>query len=277
MPRFTKYGPNVPDALVQALEDDRVVIFCGAGVSMGAGLPSYVGLVAHCYRELGAALPEDKSDDWKWPDRMLGVLENDFGASQVRRIVAKRLNQEPTDLTTHKAILNLARLNGVEGLRLVTTNFDTFFERAQAETSVCDFHSGPVLPIPRDDRVVSWRSIAYLHGRLGDPVVNQQLVMTSADFGRAYLTEGWAARFVARLFADFTVLFIGYSLNDPVLRYMTDAFAAEAMTARRADLRERAYIFVEYDARTDKSPKRWRDRGVEPIFYNKERQHRRLR
>ena len=278
MPRFAKYGPHVPDALVQALEDDRVVIFCGAGVSMGAGLPSYVGLVAHCYRELGAALPADKSDDWKWPDRMLGVLENDFGAREVRRVVAARLSQDPTDLTTHTAILNLARLKNVEGHRLVTTNFDTFFELAQAQESlVCDVHSGPVLPIPRDDRVASWRSIAYLHGRLGDAVVNQQLVMTSADFGRAYLTEGWAARFVARLFADFTVLFIGYSLNDPVLRYMTDAFAAEAATARRADQRQRAYIFVDYNARTDRDPKRWRDRGVEPIFYNKERDHRRLR
>jgi hypothetical protein len=277
MPKFARYGPHIPDALVQALEDDRVVIFCGAGVSMGAGLPSYVGLVAHCYRALGAALPDDKSDDWKWPDRMLGVLENDFGAAEVRRVAAERLSQEPTDLSLHKAILQLARLNNVDGLRLVTTNFDTFFERAQeGGVERCGVHAGPVLPIPRDDRVVSWRSIAYLHGRLGDEIGNRQLVMTSADFGRAYLTEGWAARFVARLFGDFTVLFIGYSLNDPVLRYMTDAFAAEEANARHTDHRERAYIFVEYNAKTDRNPKRWRDRGVEPIFYNKERNHRRL-
>ncbi len=98
-----------------------------------------------------------------------------------------------------------------------------------------DLHSGPILPIPRNDRIVSWKSIAYLHGRL-DPsgVANDQLVLTSADFGRAYLTDGWAARFVTRLFSDFTVLFIGYSLNDPVLRYMTDAFAAEDSLSRFA-------------------------------------------
>ena len=41
MPTFIPNGPFVPDRLVQQLEDDQVVIFCGAGISMGAGLPSY--------------------------------------------------------------------------------------------------------------------------------------------------------------------------------------------------------------------------------------------
>lgn len=57
MPKFAKAGPVVPDELVQSLEDDRVVIFCGAGISMGAGLPSYVGLVKYCYDELAETLP----------------------------------------------------------------------------------------------------------------------------------------------------------------------------------------------------------------------------
>lgn len=278
MPKFTRRGPYVPDALVQALEEDRVVLFCGAGVSMGAGLPSYQGLVAKCYSDLGQALPPDKSPEWLWPDRMLGALESRFGAAAVRAAASARLSTAPTDLKVHEAILGLARLREADGLRLVTTNFDTYFEQAlDASKPTCDVHSGPVLPIPRDDRIISWRSIAYLHGRLGDEIQNHQLVMTSADFGRAYLTEGWAARFVARLFADFTVLFIGYSLNDPVLRYMTDAFAAEAALARRATKRERAYIFVDYDAKTGRDPEIWRNRGVEPIFFHRERNYIRLR
>lgn len=128
----------------------------------------------------------------------------------------------------HRAILRLSRLRRNDGMRLITTNFDTYFERARRGLDfghAFEVHAGPILPIPRDDITASWRSLVYLHGRLGGP--SQHLVLTSADFGRAYLTEGWAARFVVRLFADFTVLFLGYSLNDPVLRYMTDAFAAE--------------------------------------------------
>lgn len=278
MPRFIKNGPIVPDSLVQELEEDRVIIFCGAGISAGAGLPDFRGLVKYCYTELGAVVPADKDPEWGWLDRMLGALEGDF-PDQMRAKVVERLDMAATDLTLHEAILKLARLKGpASGYRLVTTNFDLFFEQARKGMALgVDYHSGPVLPIPRNDRIASWRSIVYLHGRLnpGSPD-NQHLVLTSADFGRAYLTDAWAARFVARLFAEFTVLFIGYSLNDPVLRYMTDAFAAEDALARSGRKRAPAFIFVPH-AGAPPSPKPWRQRRLEPIFYRSAYHHRSLK
>lgn len=279
MPRFIKDGPIVPNRLVQELEEDRVVIFCGAGISMGAGLPDFRGLVEHCYTELGAAMPDKKSDDWNWLDRMLGSLEADF-PDEMRAKVVERLNVPPKDLAMHEAILKLARLKGpVNGMRLVTTNFDLFFEDAKAGmASGQERHTAPVLPIPRNDLHASWRSIVYLHGRLnmkgGD---NQHLVLTSADFGRAYLTDAWAARFVARLFAEFTVLFIGYSLNDPVLRYMTDAFAAEDALSRSGRKRPPAYLFVSHAGLTPPDAKSWHARRLEPIFYREAYSHRALK
>ena len=51
--------------------------------------------------------------------------------------------------------------------------------------------------------------------------------MASADFGAAYLTQRWASRFLSELFRRFAVLFVGYSVEDPVVRYMMDAFAAD--------------------------------------------------
>ena len=106
---------------------------------------------------------------------------------------------------------------------------------------------------------------------------NDHLVLTSADFGRAYLTDAWAARFVVRLFAEFTVLFIGYSLNDPVLRYMMDAFAAEEWTSRSGLRRAAAYIFIGYSGRHPPDRQQYLDRGLEPIFYKQERKHLRLK
>ena len=272
MPQFVPNGPVVPDTLVQDLEDDRVVIFCGAGISMGAGLPDYIGLVKHCYNELTHPLPPDDSQEWHWPDRLLGSLESVFTAERVRETVRKKLNSKPRSLVLHRAILRLARLRSHDGMRLVTTNFDTYFERARRRTGIkYDWHAGPVLPIPKDDLFATWRSLVYLHGRLGE--YDQQLVLTSADFGRAYLTEAWAARFVARLFADFTVLFVGYSLNDPVLRYMTDAFAAENTELRWKRPNSLAYIFSPYDGDVPPDPQSFRHRNLEPIFYSSTRKH----
>jgi hypothetical protein len=278
MPRFIPNGPVVPDNLVQDLEDDRVVLFCGAGISMAAGLPSYGELVEHCYRELGHPVPNKTHTDWLWPDRMLGALEAKTSPRNVRRVAVERLSRDPTTLDVHRALLRLARLRNHDGFRLVTTNFDLLFERARTDLLLGhDYHSGPILPIPRNDRIGTWRSMVYLHGRLNKPDgENSHLVLTSADFGRAYLTDAWAARFVARLFADFTVLFVGYSLNDPVLRYMTDAFAAEDAETRGGPSRGPAYIFVPH-RKAPPDPQPYHDRRLVPIFYNQTHRHARLK
>jgi hypothetical protein len=278
MPQFVPNGPVVPDKLVQELEEDRVVIFCGAGVSMGAGLPDYNGLVKHCYDRLTHPAPPKGDPEWLWPDRLLGSLESRFSPDRVREVAAARLSRRPRDLTLHRAILRLSRMRRNEGMRLVTTNFDTYFERARRGLRFgLDFqhHAGPILPIPRDDLSATWRSLVYLHGRLGGPP--QHLVLTSADFGRAYLTEGWAARFIVRLFADFTVLFLGYSLNDPVLRYMTDAFAAENLELRTGQRRGPAYILTSYDGPEVPDGQHYRDRNLEPIYYSSASGHAALR
>lgn len=273
MPLFVKNGPVVPDKLAQDLEEDRVVIFCGAGISMGAGLPSYIGLVDYCYGEFGEQKPKKNSEQWQWPDRMLGFLEGKYGAEFVREKVATRLSAAGTDLEIHESILRLATLRKSDGIRLVTTNFDHYFEAAALQRDLdLQLHSGPVVPIPRNDNSGSWKSLVYLHGRLADAGTNEHLILTSADFGRAYLTDAWAARFVAKLFADFTVLFIGYSLNDPVLRYMTDAFAAENASTASAPARGPAYIFVP-DAKPSPTNDEYGYRNLTPIFYNPARNH----
>lgn len=84
-------------------------------------------------------------------------------------------------------------------------------------------------------------------------------------------------RFVARLFADFTVLFVGYSLNDPVLRYMTDAFAADEAAARNGRSRGPAYIFMPFSGKQTPDAAPYRNRRLEPIFYNQIKGHSRLR
>lgn len=39
--QFITNGPDIPDALLQAHEEGRVVFFCGAGISYPAGLKNF--------------------------------------------------------------------------------------------------------------------------------------------------------------------------------------------------------------------------------------------
>lgn len=57
MPQLVPDGPDLPDALLEAWDDDRVVFFCGAGVSARAELPSFNQLVDYAYRSQHASLP----------------------------------------------------------------------------------------------------------------------------------------------------------------------------------------------------------------------------
>ncbi len=87
--QFITNGPDIPDALLQAHEDGRVVFFCGAGISYPAGLPGFEDLVRGLMRLAGE--PPDATVDAFLAegqfDRALGLYEHRLqgGRSAVRR------------------------------------------------------------------------------------------------------------------------------------------------------------------------------------------------
>ena len=126
-------------------------------------------------------------------------------------------------------------------------------------------YAAPMLPIPKTSR---WDGLVYLHGLLpeepDDPALNR-LVVTSGDFGLAYLTERWAARFVSELFRNYVVCFVGYSINDPVLRYMMDALAADQM---RGEVNRQAWALGDCEpGQEERKTIEWESKGVTPILY----------
>lgn len=272
--QFTQDGPGIPEPVIQAQEEGNLLLFCGAGVSMPAGLPSFPSLVEAVYDQTGAAWKEEEREEFcdENYDRTLGLLERPkrLGRDIVRRAVYEELRPgDDPNLRTHEALLDLARTRDGE-LRIVTTNFDRLFERADGSIS---FSAAPRLPTPKPHK---WSGLVYLHGRLGDnPDENEDLVLTAGDFGVAYLTERWASRFVTELFRHFTVVFVGYRVGDPVLRYMVDAFAAEQQ--KRGDETYSAYAFAAYDeGEKERVRREWEAKRIKPILYNKEGEHRRL-
>ena len=234
--QFVTRGPDIPDALLQAHEEGRVVFFCGAGISYPAGLPGFKGLVDEIYRRVGTTPFPNEQEAYARSqfDATLDLLERRIPGQRVavRNALVQSLQPRlrrrgATD--THAALLQLARSR--EGsLRLVTTNFDRIFEHVAKRTKVtCNKYAAPMFPIPKNSR---WNGLVYLHGLLPampDDSSLHRLVLTSGDFGLAYLTERWAARFVSELFRNYVVCFVGYSINEPVLRYMMDALAADRM------------------------------------------------
>ena len=267
--QFINNGPDIPDALLQAHEEDRAVFFCGAGISYPAGLPSFRGLVDEIYQRLGTTCTDIENDAYRKGqfDITLDLLEHRIPGQRiaVRRKLVEALQpklQRRGSTETHAALLQLARSR--EGtLRIVTTNFDRVFEHVARRST--QSYAAPTLPIPKESR---WNGLVYLHGLLPsqpDESALHRLVVTSGDFGLAYLTERWAARFVSELFRNYVVCFVGYSINDPVLRYMMDALAADRMLGEETP---QAYALGDYEpGQKPTQTNAWKSKGVLPILY----------
>jgi len=198
---------RLPDAVRIALENGKLVIFAGAGISMPlpSSLPSFNGLA----REISGL----KEVEFGKEDQVLGKLAHN--GTVVHLAAAKRLyNQDTHPTEAHKQILRI--FGTPDKVRIVTTNFDNHFSDAARTVfrnkNINEFHA-PALPLGDD-----FEGIAYLHGSAkSNP---RAMVLTDKDFGEAYLTRGWARDFLIPLFQKYTVLFVGYSHNDVTISYL---------------------------------------------------------
>ena len=280
----------IPKKLLRAHEDGEVVFFCGAGVSRSVGLPDFKGLVRNVLTDLLPAqndCPEGETAALAWAafdrneyDDALGLLESPklgtFDPKRVRQKIRSYLSREDEKPAAHRALIRLSGLDRGQG-RLVTTNFDRLFETARAsllsdppDVLPLDRYVAPALPPAKPD---TFHGLLYLHGRL-DPEHtddDKNLVLTRSDFGSAYMLDGWARRFIVDLFRHYHVVFVGYSVEDPTMRYLVSAMAAvreEAPTLFRT-----AYSLASYSAPGCGADKQsaeltWRSKGLQPILYD---------
>ena len=229
---------NMPQTLITAQREGSLVVFAGAGVSMGApsNLPGYDELAGAIAAGSVTRQPQEPSD------RFLGRAEQQGVDVQGScRLRLQPDGSEPTPL--HRSILEL--FASYTTMRVVTTNFDRHFETVRSQVHPhAETYFAPALPLGG-----SFDGVVYLHGHIDR---RAPLVITDGDFGRAYLTEGWATRFLTEMFRAYAVLFIGYSHEDPVMRYLARAFSGP--TDR--------FAFCE-PGREDY----WRQHGITPIRF----------
>lgn len=287
---MTKPNPNfrdfrIPVEVYQAQQQGRLVIFCGSGVSRhNAKLPMFYDLTLEALKYFKKWTYEKNQDgEYVWGpvdvtseiekairtcfensnfDRALGLLEDELGTDEVRKKVYEilELDADSSDISYHEDLLKLSVDKGQSrgSGKIITTNFDRGLYLADKKLKTrLNFDEAPKLSIPKFSK---WSSVVHLHGMLPNTANKDiNIVLTSADFGRAYLTERWAARFITELFRNFTVLFIGYSVDDPILHYVTDALAADY---QNDDGVRQAYAFV----LKEELPK-WAAKKIEPIIH----------
>ena len=272
--RFLTGGPALPDDLLTARDQGQVIFFCGAGVSRTkAKLPDFYGLADLVVEDLHVALDSParrliaaaKSQEHIASvggllpaDRIFALLEREFLVADVRAAVARALRPiAGVDLSAHRTVLDLSR-DPSGATRLVTTNFDLLFEACD---SGLQRRSPPNLPDPRRPR--DFNGVIHLHGRVTDTydgAFDDEFVLSSADFGRAYLAEGWATQFIRALLGRYKLVFLGYAADDPPVQYLLEAL-------NRAD-GPSGGLYAFQSGNSAEAKALWGHRGVEAIPYD---------
>jgi hypothetical protein len=291
----------IPDRLLLAHARGEVLFICGAGISRPAGLPDFRGLVLEVYARLDASvhsvlasLPVGACNLWQADcaglterqtaevrrfiqgehDVVLGMLERRLddqtrGDSQVRREVTVRIHSGANNpAPIHRALMRLADRGGA--MTIVTTNYDLLLERAaqRLRSPVQTYSLGS---IPRPSRRTDFSGVLHIHGALDRNLSRvSELVLSDQDFGEFYLRRRVVPDFIYDAARLFHLVLVGYSANDPPMRYLLNAVAADG--TRFDDLKER-FAFFGIDAPDPVSLEDWKARGITPIHYDSNGNH----
>jgi hypothetical protein len=201
---------TLPEELRARYSSGRLVVFAGAGISVGGGLPSWPGLIGHVLedaRSSGAdpsALAEIEASIADGDlVRALGELQSAMSSAAFGRAVARAL-----DDSRHPAVPPLAA--AIAGLAptlhaVVTTNLDRFLERAFAG-------NWPHYTLPQVDLGQQDHYILKLHG---DRTDRASWVLSERQYEDLLHGRPELQRFVEGLFRFHPLLFVGYGLRDP--------------------------------------------------------------
>jgi hypothetical protein len=240
---FVTHDVDIPDEVMEALENSTLVIFAGAGVSMDppSNFPNFDQLA----KEI--SMGKIQRVQGEPVDSFLGRIPDSIDVHQKAKDILSTSTSRPNVL--HTGIFNLFK--NKQKLRIVTTNFDQHFSTLiEQQEDKIEIYSAPALPLGDD-----FTGLVYLHGSTKQDA--KKLVLTDMDFGKAYLASGWATRFLQGMFSAYTVIFIGYSLNDPLVRYLSKGLILHPI------IKPKCFAFCCEDDEQEK----WKDLKIRTITY----------
>lgn len=270
--RFHPDGPSIPDILLHRCDAGRVVFLCGAGVSVPSGMPDFVDLARYVieffdppsHSAIMVAFQPwlvDRSAANVPLDQIFNLLHLEYGKDEVNALVTERLSAplEIKDWGREHGLIK--RISSSQGgvPQIVTTNFDRLFEVGPDGEHLVP-HVPPAFPDLNFGSKME--GITYLHGRLVDSRSEiHPYVLSSADFGRAYLSEGWATNFIRHLLQRYTVVLVGYQAEDPPIKYLLQGLNHDG-------LYDRSKLYAFDRGLPEEIEAKWRDRGVTAIAYS---------
>jgi NAD-dependent SIR2 family protein deacetylase len=215
---------NLSIDLINAAQNDNLIVFVGAGLSKGLGLPSWRDMVQGILNEL--ALNDNKYSSLKnvFEDKVFTEIEilekiltmNPINKRKVYDLLVELINKDLSsfDLTIQRKLGELCS-------RIITTNYDLALETALPEFKMI-IHDDEynIAKIPEHNKY-----IFKIHGTIDKP---QSCIIYESDYEELYFKNNAAIERLKSIITDKTILFVGFSFNDQYVKrtfkYIYDIF-----------------------------------------------------
>jgi hypothetical protein len=244
-------GPGGGDVLsypelVRALRDGTAVLFVGAGLSSGAGLPGWDQLIGRLRAELGvaAAAEVDHLDLAQW-------YRERFGKQRLAELLGETFGGAGRPTLAHYLLL------APPVRHVITTNYDHLLEQT---LTALKRHPLPV--VTQEDVVHTGGDGVYvvkLHGDAGRP---EKIVLSRDDYHTFFEDRPAMALLLEGLLLNRTFFFVGYSLRDPNFQLLFSRIARMLSRARRPAF---ATSFEARENVADYMRQQWHHQGLELI------------
>lgn len=187
----------------EASEQNKLVVFVGAGASCDAGVPLWNDLVS----QMAKVLPQEIQA--KYDNLQLAQLVRETSDEKAYYAsVRKHLLQNATcPNAIHDGILEL------DPACIITTNYDTLLEEAALKKNRQFWVVSKDSDLPQNH---GERLLVKMHGDL----VNENIVLTENDYYDYSRNFPLIRSYVISQFASKVVLFIGFSFSDINLKYI---------------------------------------------------------
>lgn len=206
---------EIPKSLIEKMNKNQLVIFTGAGVSMNAGLPSWNQLIEYILDDLreketkSEKYKEALKDDIMSPLDVLHKIEHhkEFAIESLEKTIRRYDNIQPTPIF---------KLIGEISTKFITTNYDCLLE-----TQYQDFEKITYNNTFKVSKLSNYeRYIFKIHGDIQEP---DKCILFPFQYEELYKKSEQSSIFeLKKIISDKSILFVGFSLNDPYINYVFD-------------------------------------------------------
>lgn len=267
---------NYKTYIKKAIEKNSFGLYVGAGLSMGAGLPSWEKLLSNLIDQIESMGTTSSEKIGELRSLIKDSSKYLMVAEEIREIIPtylERYVRDVFDSNEHNPTSAHEKLVSVKSKFVITTNYDTLIEKAFVKVHNAHY---PKVFSYKDASSVNynlWNDEYFILKSHGDARnAPSEIVLTEKDYRKIIYQQQGYQSILHAIFSTNTILFVGVSLNDPelllLLGYIHNIFHGGSPTH---------YALLSEGSISKTEIHRWRtDYNIECILYDPANNHKQV-